>query len=432
MITLLVFVGTILVLVGVHEGGHFLAAKLAGVYVEEFAIGFGPKLLSFRKGETRYSVRAIPFGGYVRMAGEDREVTSSEIKADRLLYNKPPFTRILISLSGPTANLFTTLLIAVLALWAFGTPIIQVEDVIPGMPASAVLKSEDRVLSIQGHAIYNSETLSRLIQQSGGEPIDILVERNGESKEFTVRPQFDPIEERYVIGAYFWPVIRTNKLALLDPSSPFSLAGLKENDRIVAVDGEATHTAVAIVGRVDELLPTDSITFTVLREGGQLEIFLSTTGFDLNQSLAGIAFANLGITYRRPGFAAGFVLGAGQFSDYVHMIVEWVHAILTGQVTVSETIAGPVGIARLLGEGIKQGPNIFLWLFSYLSLSLGVLNLIPFPALDGSRAAFGLYELVFRRRISPRTEGMIHAIGGLIIIALMLLVTYKDIVKLFQ
>ena len=366
------------------------------------------------------------------MAGEDREVTSSEIPTDRLLYSKPPLSRILISLAGPSANLLTTLLIAVLALWAFGTPIIQVEDVIPGMPASAVLKSEDHVLAIEGHAIYNSETLSRLIQQSGGEPIDILVERNGKLKEFTVRPQFDPIEERYVIGAYFWSVIRTNKLALLDPSSPFSLAGLKENDRIVAVDGEATHTAVAIVERVDELLPTESITFTVLREDEQLEISLSTTGFDLNQSLSGIAFANLGIAYRRPGFASGLVLGAGQFSDYVRMIVEWVHAILTGQVTAGETVAGPVGIARLLGEGIKQGPNIFLWLFSYLSLSLGFLNLIPFPALDGSRAAFALYELVFRRRISPQTEGMIHAIGAIIIIALMLLVTYKDIVKLFQ
>jgi regulator of sigma E protease len=126
MITLLVFLGTILVLVGTHEGGHFLASKLAGVYVKEFALGFGPKLLSFKKGETVYSIRAIPFGGYVRLAGEDGSEAPAGVPADRLLYNRPPLARFLTSLAGPAANLLMTLVVALVALWSIGTPILQV------------------------------------------------------------------------------------------------------------------------------------------------------------------------------------------------------------------------------------------------------------------------------------------------------------------
>jgi len=106
--------------------------------------------------------------------------------------------------------------------------------------------------------------------------------------------------------------------------------------------------------------------------------------------------------------------------------------MITGQISPAKSLTGPVGIAKLLGEGAHQGGSVFLWIFSYLSLSLGILNLIPFPALDGSRAAFAFYELVTRRPIPPEREGMIHMIGFLILLGLMLLVTYQDILRLFR
>ena len=164
MITFLLLIGTILVLVGVHEGGHFLAAKLTGAYVKEFAIGFGPKLVSHRIGETLYSIRALPFGGYVRLAGEDREETDSEIPKGRLLYNRPPFVRILISLAGPSANLLMTLLVLVLALWISGVPLVQVAALIPGKPAEVKLLPGDRIISIAGVPTYTVEDLDRAIQ----------------------------------------------------------------------------------------------------------------------------------------------------------------------------------------------------------------------------------------------------------------------------
>ena len=432
MISFLLFVGTILVLVGVHEGGHFLAAKASGVYVEEFAIGFGPKLFSIRKGETRYSIRAIPFGGYVRMAGEDGQEADPDIPSDRLLYSKPPIVRIVISVAGPAMNLLTTFLVAVFALWGFGIPVLQVADVVPDKPAAAVLQPGDRVLEIDGHPVYNINDVSKLIQAEKGNPVDFLIERNGEQEHVKITPVLDKQDGKYLVGAYFLPITYTNVIRQLDPTSRLYIAGLRPGDEIIAINGNEVKTGVAIVNLLDKLLPCDSIAFTIRRNGEQLDFKLNTKGVTLDELLTGVKFADLGKEVCRPGLVSGVVLGAGQFATEFRMMVDLFHAMITGKISPMQSLSGPIGIAKLLGEGMHQGGSVFLWIFSYLSLSLGLLNLIPFPALDGSRAAFALYELVVRKPIPPEREGMIHLIGFLILLGLMLLVTYQDIVRLFQ
>jgi regulator of sigma E protease len=183
---------------------------------------------------------------------------------------------------------------------------------------------------------------------------------------------------------------------------------------------------------MNEHLPTDSIEVTVLRAGVEESHIMQTTGLDLDRIFSGATFSDLGITYRRPGFAKGIAMGAGQFAGYVRLIVQWIRGVVAGRIAASETVAGPIGIARMLGDWAKEGASVFLQLFAYLSLSLGILNLIPFPALDGSRAAFALYEIIRGKPIPPQREGMIHAVGFFILIALMLLITYQDILKLFR
>jgi regulator of sigma E protease len=169
-----------------------------------------------------------------------------------------------------------------------------------------------------------------------------------------------------------------------------------------------------------------------VRADGRLDLAVATDGLTMEQLLAGATFGDLGTESRRPAPFAGLVLGAGQFAEGFNLMVQSVQGILTGRVSAADAFSGPVGIARVLSEGISQGASVFLRLFSLLSLSLGLFNLIPFPALDGSRAAFALYELVRRKRIPPQREGMIHAIGFLVLIALMILVTYQDILRLFR
>lgn len=432
ILTLLLFAGTILVLVGIHEGGHFFAAKLAGVYVKEFAIGFGPKLFSFRPGETRYAIRLMPLGGYVRMAGEDQQETDAEIPNERLLTSKPPLVRILISIAGPSANLLTTFLIAIFALWSFGTPLLQVGAVIPETPAAAVLQPGDRILSIDERAVYNLEEFGRLVQRSQGEPLTFLVERNGEERPFTITPTWQENEERYVVGGYFWYVSYTNQVMAVIPDSAFARAGVKPGDRILSLAGGTVATWIDLVDRLNALLPAEFIPMRVQREAEILEMDLPTSGLEGDELLSGVEFTDLGVAYGRPNFLNGLTLGAGQFADHVRFIIAWFRALLTGRVAPSETVAGPIGIARLLHEGFQYGPSVFLRLLSYLSLSLGFLNLIPFPALDGSRVAFSFYELLRGKPIPPQREGLIHLIGGLILLAIMVIVTYQDIVRLFR
>ncbi len=430
--TLLLFLGTILVLVGVHEGGHFLAAKLSGVYVKEFTIGFGPRLFSIKRGETRYAIRAIPFGGYVSMAGEDRAREEEEIPEDRFFYNRPPLVRIGISLAGPVANLAMTLLVAVLGLWAFGLPLLQVGDVMPDMPAAPVFQPGDRLLSVAGRPVYNTGLLDRAIQASAGGPIEIAFERDGAVHHVLITPTFDKAEDRYLIGIYPSPVTYTTTLSALDSASPFFAAGLRPGDRIVSVGETPVSTGIGVVTALDAQLPAGEVTIHALRDGKEEAFTLRTAGLSSAQVIQGVTFTDLGITYRRPGFVDGVLLGAGEFASYVRLIGQWFHGVLAGQVSMAKSVAGPVGIAQLLGTGASAGGSVFLQLLAYLSLSFGILNLIPFPALDGSRAAFALYEVVRGKPIPPEREGMVHLIGFAILIGLMLLVTYNDILRLFR
>ncbi len=430
--TILVFAGTLLILVGVHEGGHFLAAKLTGVYVKEFAIGFGPKLVSFSGRETRYSIRVIPFGGYVLLAGEDRQEESDEIPHDRLLYNKHPIVRILISLAGPAANLLTTLVIILLVLWSFGTPLLQVAGVLDDMPATGVLQAADLVLTVNGRQVFTLDALSRVVQAANGSPVEFRVKRDGKTLTYAITPRFVPDENRYVVGAYFLPTTYTNVLTYVDPASVLGTAGLETDDRIIATGGQPVTTGVGFVDLLNTLLPRDTVPIAVERGGTQVNLSIASAGLDAAHLLDGVDFGNTGIIFSRPGLISGLTLGAGQFSSYLKAMFNALHDVITRRIAASKAIAGPVGIANLLGEGFREGPSVFLQIFSFLSLSLGLFNLIPFPALDGSRAAFALYEIVRRKPIPPEREGVIHLIGFFILIAVMLLVTYQDILALFR
>ncbi len=431
MNTVLIFAGTLLILIGVHEAGHFFVAKLSGVYVHEFAIGFGPRLISIKKKETRYSLRAIPFGGYVRLAGEDRAEQNDDVPADRLLYSKPPLIRIAISLAGPAANLLTTLVVILIVLWGFGAPLLQVAGLVEGEPAQEFLQPGDVVLSVNGQSVYDIDSLGNIVQRAAGNPVSISIKRATEVITYTITPQYLSDENRYVIGAYFLTTTYTNQVVRVDQSSILGKAGLQAGDVITAIGGQPVSTGLGIVEKISSTLPSDSLSLSINRGQTRMDLTVETAGYSVTSVIEGVDFDDTGVVIDRPGFVSGIVIGAGQFAGYIKMIASGLRDLITRRIAASEAIAGPVGIANLLGEGFKQGASVFLQIFSYLSLSLGLFNLIPFPALDGSRAAFALYELVRGKPLPPEREGMIHFVGFIILIALMLLVTYQDILKLF-
>jgi len=432
IVTLLIFIGSIVALVGLHEGGHFFAAKLSGVLVKEFAIGFGPRLLSHQGKETRYSLRAIPFGGYVRMAGEDRREADGTIPEDRILYNRPPYVRALISVAGPLANLVGAFVIGLLVLWTLGTPMLQVADVVPGSPAAASLLPGDCVVSIDDTPAFYREDITEAIQRAGGAPVCIDLRRNGERVHVDITPTYEEDEARYVVGAYFLTNTLTNELVGLAPAAPLRLAGLRAGDRIVAIGTAPVDTAIDLTVYFEDPDAPAEGTLTVERGGETLELSLAAVEATAAELFEGATFGDLGVVYRRPGPAAGLRLAAEQFAGNVGLLATWARQLVTGQVTAEEALAGPGGLAQLLGQGARMGASVFFGLLAFLSINFGLLNLIPFPALDGSRVAFALYEWVRGKPIAPEREGLIHAIGFLILLAAMVLVTYQDILKLFR
>jgi len=432
MIPLLIFLGTLLALVGLHEGGHYFAAKATGVYVKEFAIGFGPRLLAFRGRETVYSIRAIPFGGYVRMAGEDRTEADPEIPSERILYNRPPSVRAVISLAGPIVNLLAALLIIIIAMWATSQPILQVAGTVAGSPAAAVLRPGDRILSIGDQTIYTLEQITAAIQRSRGDAIPFDLIRDGEALRIAIAPRYEPADGTYKVGAYFLPLAYTNEILSLPAGSPLAGGRLRPGDRIVAVEGAPTETGVDVFVAVEERLPAPVLSITVQRNGQTLDLAVPAAEKTAGEFLDGVAFADMGSAGRRPGIVDGIVLGADRFADYIRMMGDVVRGLFGGRIAASEAFQGPIGVARLLGEGAEMGSSVFFQLLAFLSLNFGLLNLIPFPALDGSRAAFALYESIRGRPIPPEREGLIHAIGFFILMAVMILITYKDIASLFR
>jgi regulator of sigma E protease len=432
MINLLVFAASIMVLVGLHEAGHFFMARAFGVYIKEFAIGFGPKLVAFQGKETRYSLRAIPFGGYVKMAGEDRLENDESIPPDRVLYNKPPYTRALITLAGPAANLMLAFAIIVSVVWSLAFPILQVAEIVPESPSVNVLQFGDRILLMDGHRILTRDQVTSVANASEGSPIRVVLEREGTQIEVSIEPEFVAEEDRFVLGAYFYITAPTNELTSVESSSLLHAYGVQASDRIVGVNGIPTSTLVAIQIAADAALPAMELSLTLERDSEMLDITIPANEKTVADLFDGVQFADLGMVTRYAGFGDGIVLASGQFVGYIRALAEVIRGVFAGRVAAGEVFQGPVGVAQILGEGVRVGASFFFQLLAFLSLNFGLINLVPFPALDGSRAVFALYEWVRGKPIPPQREGIIHAVGFLILISLMILITYRDIARLFR
>ena len=353
IISFLVFAASIMVLVGLHEAGHFFMAKVFGVYVKEFAIGFGPKLFAVQGKETRYSLRLIPFGGYVKMAGEDRLETDEAIPEDRTLYNKPAYARALISLAGPSANLLLAFAIILFVIWSIAFPMLQVSEIVPESPAAEVLQFGDRILEMDGRRILIREQIESVVEASEGNPIAILLEREGVQLEFLIEPEYIEEETRFVLGAYFYIAAFTNELSAVESTSALAAYDLQAGDRIVAVNGEPTETLVAIQIATDAARPDAEITLTLLRNGETLDVVLPTGGKTAYDLYDGTQFADLGGAYRHAGLGDGIVLASVQFVGYIRALAEVIRSVFVGQVDAGEVFQGPVGVARILGEGIR-------------------------------------------------------------------------------
>ncbi len=348
MLNLIYFVIVLGVIVLVHEFGHFIFAKMFGIYVYEFAVGMGPKLFHWKskKGETEYSIRAIPIGGFCSLAGEDLDNDDKvKIPSERRLQSKPAWQRFLVMFFGAGNNfVLAFILLLVIALgWGAVSSKPVISELVANNPAEqAGLEVGDTILKINGHKIKSSDDVSIYLQvEDKSKPITFTIKRDGKEYNIDVKP-------------------------------------IKEE-----IDGSSVYR-VGIVSKGD------------VKHG-----FISSIQF---------AFSKMGSLFRQ-------------------MIITF-KGLFTGGLSVNQ-LSGPVGIYNIVGEQASLGFENMLYLIALLSVNVGFINLIPLPAFDGGRILFLIIEKIKGSPVKAETENKIHTIGFILLLALMLYITFNDILKLF-
>ena len=345
--TLLLFIIILGVIILIHEGGHFFFAKKLGVHVYEFAIGMGPKIWSrkSKKDETVYSIRLIPIGGFVSLAGEEAEDDKS-VPKHKKLQAKKPWQRFLIMFFGPGFNFLSAILLLFAIGLIWGAPNMDpiLSEVTEGSRAyQAGLREEDRILEVNGHSISTIDDIS----------LYITIDSHKKATEFKVEQKDGDIE-----------IIRVTPEKI-------------EKDDVITY-----HYGIDLTGEKEYgLFPA-------------LEYMVRKTGSLFKQMFKTVEY------------------------------------LFTGTIRINQ-LSGPVGIYSIVGEQSKGGIANILYLIAFLSINVGFINLLPIPAFDGGHILFIIIEKIKGSPVKPETENMIHTIGLFLLLALMLYITFQDIVRLF-
>jgi regulator of sigma E protease len=418
-------------LVIVHELGHFTVAKLSDIKVQEFSLFMGPKLFSFQKGETTYSFRLIPIGGYVRMEGEEQESNDA-----RAFNKKPVRTRMAVIAAGPVMNLIIAIIImfGVYFVSGYGTNIIGYID--HDSPAyTAGIREDDRVLNVDGKSVYNYLDFALFSYVSKAEPKNIELLRGNERFTKTIKPAFHPANQ-YLLG--FIPKSingeYTNQVQKVNPGSPAEKIKLKENDIIIKLDNTQIHNKTELSTYLNNS-NGKAVSITVVRDGksillGTIKPTLTKSTEYYTTGIAGFTNAKGGVLdVVKQSFLYTYSTARSIYYSFVYLI--------TGRVSLSE-MSGPIGIVSTIGDVVQQGPSIgdkligLLTITAFISVNLGVFNLIPFPALDGSKIVLLIIEGIRRKALPPEKEAMISMLGLGLLIMLMLFATSNDLIRIFS
>ena len=423
--TLIYFLIVIGILVFVHEFGHFIMAKRAGVRVEKFSLGMGPKLFGYKKGETEYVISALPLGGYVKMAGEnpDEEPTGApdEFQA------KSVWQRVKIAATGPLTNIVLAFLVMPLV-FMVGTYTLgaaRVGYVEKGSPAEqAGFLVGDTIETVNGRSVVDWEKAEMLFAVNPDTDLPVTIERNGERKTLALRPKLDQERKIGVSGLYpDFPAEIGGVMAGL----PAEKAGIKLNDKIVEVDG----TTVYYWNQFSDLVKKSEgkkLALTVEREGKPLSVTVTPIEKDGKYVIGVQPFMRL--VFKKYGFLDSLRLGFNKTIEYIDLTFVTLRKLLTLNLSI-KTLGGPVMIAQMSGKAAAAGLSSFLSLLAMISISLGILNLLPIPILDGGLLLFLAIEAIRKKPLSQKVMEVSQNIGAAVLISLIVVVSYNDIMRMF-
>ncbi|MFO7882560.1 MAG: site-2 protease family protein [Kosmotogaceae bacterium] len=502
--TILYFLLILTAVVLMHELGHYLFARLFGVRVLEFAIGFGPKIFSKKGKKTEFRINPIPLGGYVKMAGENPyEEDSQEIPEKELFNKKSAWKRFLITFAGPLFSILTGFLVFALAGAFWGFPEVNIERVQKGTPAyEAGLKAGDRIVAANGKMIIQNQTLSEMI--SAGKSVELEILRNGERLKVKVEPERFPEEAYFILSSYegkidgekisningrsfegdfstFSDNFEQNKVLNITFENGNSLKGVINSssisqeryalgfyyssfEPIVGKDYGSLKAGDKII-RVGHMEIKDGVSLTMLAQTINLDrnqVYMQYSGDEAEFIIPGFP-RDVEVVLERDGieqkiimyksdlvdffeqpssFKAGYIywrphnmveaisLGFQWATELLSSMVKIIGNLFTGQTKPSE-FAGPIGMVQIVGAAAQTGLKTVFILVGFITLNLGVINLIPLPILDGGRMVLAVIEMVIRRRIDPKVEGVINTIGFVLLMAFILYITFIDIGRFF-
>ncbi len=422
------------ILVGLHELGHLVAAKAFGMRVEQYFIGFPPKLFSLKRGETEYGIGAIPLGGFVKISGMiDESLDADHLKEEPKPWefrSKPAWQRLIVMLGGIIVNVLVGIMIFVGMTYKNGNSYLATKDVKYGIVANSLakeigLQTGDKILKVNGKTFNNfGEILSSDVVL--GQNSYYTIDRNGKQEEIYIPNDFvEKLTDKKNAGQFIEP-IQPFKVGEVVKGMPAEKAGLKEGDRITAVDGKP----IQFFHELEQRLKVDAnkqVALTVQRGAQSVALQSAVTP----EGKIGFQAVNLlPVTHDDYTFGQALVIGTERAFGVFFDQIKGFGKIFKGQINPTKALSGPGKIARDLFGGVWIWDRFWL-ATALLSMALAFTNLLPIPALDGGHSVILLYEIISGRKPSDKFVEVAQRVGMVFLLGLMAFVIFNDAFDIF-
>ena len=445
LIYLAAFVVAILLLVSLHEFGHYIVARWCGVKVLRFSVGFGKPFWKKQRGDTEWCLAPIPLGGYVKMV-DTREGEVAEADLPYAFDKQPPLKRIAIVVAGPLVNLILAVLLYVASFNLYGVTEVKpwvgtVEK--DSIAAKAGFQVGDRITDINGKSVHDwmeAQTELVIALQAGNVAVGVQ-DAQGKVQSRVMDVEASPTSVEAATqgqGVGIWPIKVKSEISQVLPNSAAERAGLKAGDKVLSVNGQKLLDWTAWV-EVIKASPGKDLNLEVQRQGQVLNLMLRPDSEDLGQQLVGKAGVAASIdtvweaqvkTKREVGLLESVTLAARKTWNLSALTLKFLGKLIMGEASI-KGISGPVSIGEMAGKSAMMGLETYIQFLAVISISLGVMNLLPIPVLDGGHLLYYIIEWVRGKPLSEHVQTMGLKIGLCIMGLFMLVAFFNDFTRIF-